>query len=240
VDDLGFGDLGYAGSGIATPHLDRLRAEGVELTSFYAQPICTPTRGSFLTSRYALLLGLQGRATVQQGQAWGLDLGEQTFVSALQGSGWATHMVGKVRRIPPSLSAGLACFDCIVAHAVLPRRICVAAPSGCRNFAPPRPAAPRPGSPGSRAGRQCSIRVGRRRLGVVGHSFRVATSRAYGPYLGCSRAPIKRRIRSWIQPSHRRRGVEPNGSMNGSVPLWKRRGVACLAPDRERHEGLDR
>ena len=96
VDDLGFGDLGYAGSGIATPHLDRLRAEGVELSSFYAQPICTPTRGSFLTSRYALLLGLQGRATVQQGQAWGLDLGEQTFVSALQGSGWATHMVGKV------------------------------------------------------------------------------------------------------------------------------------------------
>ena len=96
VDDLGFGDLGFAGSGIATPHLDRLRAEGVELSSFYAQPICTPTRGSFLTGRYALSLGLQGRATVQQGQAWGLDVDEQTFVSAFQGAGWATHMVGKV------------------------------------------------------------------------------------------------------------------------------------------------
>jgi hypothetical protein len=68
---------------------------------------------------------------------------------------------------------------------------------------------------------------------------RVVMSKAYGLYLGCSRAPIKRRIRSWIQPSHRRRGVEPNGSMNGSVPLWKRRGVACLAPDREGHAGLN-
>jgi hypothetical protein len=54
-------------------------------------------------------------------------------------------------------------------------------------------------------------------------------SKAYGLYLGCSRAPIKHRIGSWIQPSRRRHGFEPNGS----VPLWKRRGVACLAPDRE-------
>ena len=43
---------------------------------------------------------------------------------------------------------------------------------------------------------------------------------------------IKRRIGSWIQTSHRRHGVEPNGS----VPLWKRRGVASLAPDRVGHE----
>ena len=60
-------------------------------------------------------------------------------------------------------------------------------------------------------------------------------SKAYGLYLGCSRAPSKHRIGSWIQTSHRRHGVEPNGS----VPLWKRRGVACLAPDREGHEGLN-
>jgi hypothetical protein len=60
-------------------------------------------------------------------------------------------------------------------------------------------------------------------------------SKAYGLYLGCSRAPIKRRTGSWIQTSHRRHGVEPKGS----VPLWQRRGVACLAPaDRVGHAGL--
>jgi len=96
IDDLGSADLGYTGSGIATPHLDRLRAEGVALSSFYAQPICTPSRGAFLTARYPLLLGLQGKQTVQQGCAWGLDVEEQTFASALQRAGWATHMVGKV------------------------------------------------------------------------------------------------------------------------------------------------
>ena len=95
VDDLGHGDLGFTGSQIKTPHLDRLRAEGVALTSFYVQPICTPSRAAFLTGRYPLLLGLQGKQTVQQGCAWGLDVAEQTFASALQRAGFATHMVGK-------------------------------------------------------------------------------------------------------------------------------------------------
>jgi hypothetical protein len=54
----------------------------------------------------------------------------------------------------------------------------------------------------------------------------VVVSKAYGLSLGCLRAPIELRIGSWIQTSHRRHGVEPNGS----VPLWQRRGVACLAP----------
>jgi arylsulfatase B len=95
VDDLGHADLGFTGSLIRTPHLDRLRAEGIALTSFYVQPICTPSRAAFLTGRYPLLLGLQGKQTVQQGCAWGLDVAEQTFASALQKAGFATHMVGK-------------------------------------------------------------------------------------------------------------------------------------------------
>ncbi|MHC4199673.1 MAG: sulfatase-like hydrolase/transferase, partial [Planctomycetota bacterium] len=35
-DDLGYGDLGCYGSGVnATPHLDRMAAEGVRFTDFY-------------------------------------------------------------------------------------------------------------------------------------------------------------------------------------------------------------
>lgn len=95
VDDLGAADLGFTGSRILTPNLDRLRADGVKLSSLYVQPICTPTRSSFLTNRYPLALGLQGKQTVQQGCSWGLDPSEQTFVSALAAGGWDTHMVGK-------------------------------------------------------------------------------------------------------------------------------------------------
>lgn len=96
IDDLGRADLGFTGSRISTPNLDRFREEGVALSSHYAQPICTPTRAAFLTGRYPLLLGLQGKETVQQGCSWGLDVDEQTFASAFQRAGWDTHMVGKV------------------------------------------------------------------------------------------------------------------------------------------------
>jgi len=88
-------DLGYTGSRIKTPHLDRLRADGAKLSSFYVQPICTPSRSSFLTNRLPLALGLQGKQTVQQGCSWGLDVEEQTFVESLAAGGWDTHMIGK-------------------------------------------------------------------------------------------------------------------------------------------------
>ena len=46
ADDLGYADLGcYGAKDIATPHLDRLAAEGSRLTSFYvAQAVCTASR----------------------------------------------------------------------------------------------------------------------------------------------------------------------------------------------------
>ena len=53
-DDQGYRDLGCFGSGeVQTPHLDRLAAGGIRLTSFYvAWPACTPSRGALLTDRY--------------------------------------------------------------------------------------------------------------------------------------------------------------------------------------------
>ena len=46
ADDLGRADLGYAGSDIRTPNIDRLVATGVRLDRFYACPVCSPTRGA--------------------------------------------------------------------------------------------------------------------------------------------------------------------------------------------------
>ena len=47
ADDLGWNDIGYHGSEISTPNIDRLVREGVELDRFYVYPVCSPTRTAF-------------------------------------------------------------------------------------------------------------------------------------------------------------------------------------------------
>lgn len=55
TDDQGYQDLGCFGSpDIATPNLDRMAAEGMRFTSFYAQTICGPSRTALMTSSYPL------------------------------------------------------------------------------------------------------------------------------------------------------------------------------------------
>lgn len=52
ADDYGFHDIGYHGSEIKTPNLDKLAKTGVRLENYYVQPICTPTRSQLLSGRY--------------------------------------------------------------------------------------------------------------------------------------------------------------------------------------------
>jgi hypothetical protein len=59
ADDLGWKDVGYHGSDIRTPNLDKLAQTGVRLEQFYSQQICTPSRAAFMTGRYPLRYGLQ-------------------------------------------------------------------------------------------------------------------------------------------------------------------------------------
>ena len=58
TDDQGYQDLGCFGSKtIKTPNLDRMAAEGVRLTSFYAQPVCGVSRAALMTSSYPIRVG---------------------------------------------------------------------------------------------------------------------------------------------------------------------------------------
>jgi arylsulfatase A-like enzyme len=94
ADDLGWGDVGFHGSRIATPHIDAIARSGVRLEQFYVQPVCSPTRGAFLTGRYPMRLGLQV-GVVRPWAEHGLPLGERTLAEALRDAGYATAICGK-------------------------------------------------------------------------------------------------------------------------------------------------
>jgi arylsulfatase A-like enzyme len=94
ADDMGWGDVGFHGGTIPTPHLDRLARDGVRLEQFYVQPVCTPTRGALLTGRYPMRLGLQ-LGVVRPWAMHGLPLDERTLPGALREVGYATAICGK-------------------------------------------------------------------------------------------------------------------------------------------------
>ncbi len=94
ADDLGFADLSLTGNPvIRTPNIDQMAREGLELTSFYAAPVCTPSRGMLLTSRYPPRTGLL-TPTGPESPA-GIRAGEHTLPEALKKQGYRTAMFGK-------------------------------------------------------------------------------------------------------------------------------------------------
>ena len=58
VDDFGWSDVGFHGSKINTPNMDKLASEGVILDNYYVQPICSPTRSALLSGRYPIHTGM--------------------------------------------------------------------------------------------------------------------------------------------------------------------------------------
>src|SRR5262249_38957947 len=95
IDDLGYADIGPFGSKInRTPHLDTMAKEGRRLTSFYAAPVCSPSRAALMTGCYPKrVLPIPG--VLFPGDAVGLSPDEVTVAEVLKAAGYATAIVGK-------------------------------------------------------------------------------------------------------------------------------------------------
>jgi arylsulfatase A-like enzyme len=95
IDDLGYADIGPFGSKInRTPNLDRMAKQGRKLTSFYAAPVCSPSRAALLTGCYPKrVLPIPG--VLFPGNAVGLSPNEVTVAEVLKAEGYATAIVGK-------------------------------------------------------------------------------------------------------------------------------------------------
>jgi len=95
ADDLGYGDLGcYGHPTIRTPNLDRMAAEGMRFTQFYAgAPLCTPSRATLLTGRLAIRSGLT--RVLFPWSTGGLPDDEFTVAEGLKTAGYRTACIGK-------------------------------------------------------------------------------------------------------------------------------------------------
>ena len=64
ADDLGWGDVGWNNEAMfdVTSSLTRLAREGVVLSQYYVQQVCTPSRSALLTGMYPYHIGRQKRA----------------------------------------------------------------------------------------------------------------------------------------------------------------------------------
>jgi arylsulfatase A-like enzyme len=90
TDDLGWNDIGYNGSSIKTPNIDRLAESGIRLDQHYVMPTCTPTRVSLMTGKYPSRYGITGP---DYGEV--IDMGDPTFASILSENGYYTSISGK-------------------------------------------------------------------------------------------------------------------------------------------------
>jgi arylsulfatase A-like enzyme len=95
-DDVGWFNVGAYHRGIMsgkTPNLDRLAAQGMMFTDYYAEASCTAGRANFITGEIPLRTGL---TTVgQAGADVGLPEQAATIASALKAEGYETFQFGK-------------------------------------------------------------------------------------------------------------------------------------------------
>lgn len=99
IDDMGYGDPGAFGGGeaigAATPNMDRLAAQGLKLTSTYAQQTCTPTRSAILTGRLPVRTGLT-RPILKGDKLTANPWADEISIAAmLSNAGYHTAAVGK-------------------------------------------------------------------------------------------------------------------------------------------------
>ena len=93
TDDQGYEDIGCFGSNdIRTPRLDTMADQGMKFTSFYAQPVCGPSRAALMTGCYPMRVAERGH-TKQVHPILHED--EVTVAEVLKTKGYATACFGK-------------------------------------------------------------------------------------------------------------------------------------------------
>ena len=94
ADDLGTADVGFRGSEIQTPNIDRLAREGTQFDRFYSFPVCSPTRSALMTGRSPMRLGV-AYSVIRPWLSYGLPAEEHLMPETFRAAGYQTAMAGK-------------------------------------------------------------------------------------------------------------------------------------------------
>jgi arylsulfatase A len=94
-DDVGYADVGVFGAkGYKTPNIDRMAAQGIKFTDFYAAaPSCTPSRAALMTGCYPQRVSLPN--VIGPNAKIGISSDEMTIAEILKPLGYATACYGK-------------------------------------------------------------------------------------------------------------------------------------------------
>src|SRR3954467_15041295 len=97
ADDLGYGELGcYGQKKFGTPYIDKLAAQGMRFTQFYAgSTVCAPSRSVLMTGQHLGHTRVRGNAGKRNPIAQALRADDQTVASVLQKAGYRTALIGK-------------------------------------------------------------------------------------------------------------------------------------------------
>jgi arylsulfatase A-like enzyme len=98
LDDTGFSHFGCYGSGLTTPHIDALAANGLRYSNFHVTPLCSPTRAALLTGRNHHAVGMRAISNFDTGyphMRGHITEHATTMAEVLRDEGYATFAVGK-------------------------------------------------------------------------------------------------------------------------------------------------
>jgi arylsulfatase A len=97
ADDLGYGDVGaYGQTKIRTPNIDRLAAEGIKFTDFYAgSPVCAPSRCVLMTGKHGGHAYIRDNREFKPEGQEPIPAAEITIAELLKSKGYATGGFGK-------------------------------------------------------------------------------------------------------------------------------------------------
>jgi arylsulfatase len=114
LDDVGYGQLGAYGGPIATPHIDKLAASGLQYVDFHTTALCSPSRGALLTGRNHHSIGLAAiteAATGYPGNYGSIPKSAATIAEVLKQNGYNTFALGKWHLAPYTTYTAAGPFD---------------------------------------------------------------------------------------------------------------------------------